>query len=196
MDISGEEELLSRPVIHSGVCGEHLVVLPGIYWGIESGQLQIRVERHIIRPHENGIHVHIHAADELERLDLGIVCSVRAFYDLPVLVPHRGSVLEYGHGVLGIVVQVSGPERVVVLVLQLHHASAELRPVLVHEVIQFVTAKDGLVLEDLYVAVRIDQGCVHVPDGGVAYKVCVIVKESGGAEDFADLLPLPLYNVH
>ena len=45
-------------------------------------------------------------------------------------------------------------------------------------------------------AVRIDQCGIHVPDGGVANKVCVVVEEPGGAEDFAHLLPFPFNYVN
>ena len=196
MHSSPEKELFPAPVILSVVGREHLVVLPGIDRRVERSPLLVSIVRQVLRLDKNGIHIHVHAADELEGLCLGVVGSVQALDDLAVLIAHGGSVLENGHGVFCIIVKVTRPQRVVLLVLQLHHASAELSPVFIYIVIQLVTAQDGLVLQDLHVSERVYYSVVNVPDCRIAYKISVVVEEPCRTVNFPDLLPFLLHYVH
>ena len=128
-------------------------------------------------------------------MGLGIVGSEQALYNLAVFVPHGAAILENGHGILGVVVQVAGSKDVFVLILQLHQRAAELGHIVVHHILEGFAGKLGLVLDDADVPHGIDDVGGHVPEGGVAQKIRVIVQEFGGAHHLAEVLPVFFYQL-
>ena len=186
-----EEEQLVLAVIPAVVGGEHVVVLPHVRPVAEVRGVEVAAVLQAGSLHEGGVHVHVHLVIEDEQAGLRVVRAVQALDDLPVLVPHGRAVLEDGDGVLGVVVQVTGAQGVLVLVLQLDEAAAELREVVVHHVLQGAGAQAGAVLDDLDVADGVDDVRRHVPQGRVAQEIGVVVQEAGRARHLAEAFPVP-----
>ncbi len=101
--------------------------------------------------------------------------------DLSVFVTHGPSATEHGDTILGVIVQIRGPERVAVLVAKLHQRPPELCEILVYIIIQTLAAKHGVVLDDLDIAESVDHVLVHIPQRGVAYQQGGVVLETGMA---------------
>ena len=190
VDILHEGEYLLCMLVPSRLCGEHVVIPPGVGIRAENGYLGACVVVKRIGLDEHRIGVHVDIAQEAELPDLGIVGTLVALDDLAILVPHRRTELEGGETVLCVVVQVMGPEGVLVLVLQLHQGTAELGKVVIDEIVQFVAAQYGPVLDDLDMAVAADYILVDVPDGRVAQELGRIVFEAGIAQRLAVADPI------
>ena len=177
--MAGEEEGLHRAPVPSSVGGKHISVFPEIYRLLEDGH---GLGGPIIQGfglYEDGVREHVHLVAEAEKAGLGIVGAVDAFYHLPVLVAHGSAILEVGHRIAGIVVQIAGAEGILVLVHKLHHAPAELHQGLVDEVLQVVAGEDGFILNHLHVALGDDLAFLDIPLGRIAYKIGPVMKEGG-----------------
>ena len=179
MDPPVEEEGLLQALVPAAVGGEHIVVLPEIYPLRETGPAGARFVVDAAAADEDGIREHIHVVAEFEQAALGIIGAVGALDDLPVLVFHRTAAGEEGQGIPGIVVEIVGAEGVVVLVLELHQRSAGLDEVVVDDVVHLVGGEYGPLLHDAHVAPGVDDAGIHVPEGGVADEVGVVVEEGG-----------------
>ena len=193
MDVPSEEEQFLVTVVPPVVGGEHVVVLPHVRPVAEVCGVDVATVLQARCLHEGGVHIHVHLVVEDEQAGLRVIRTVQAFDNLPVLVAHGRAVLEDGDGVLGVVVQVAGAEGVFVLVFQLYESAAELREVVVHHVLQRAGTQPGAVLDDLDMADGVDDVRRHVPQGGIAQEVGVVVQETGGTCDFAETLPV-LFN--
>ena len=185
MHLAGEEEQFFIALVPSGIGRKHVVLFPRI--GIEAEQ-RLALRRRILQlgrldEHRVGEHIDVMLEDEL--LYLGVVTAPEALYDLPVLVPHGTALLEDRDAVLGVVIKIGGPQGIVVLVLELNYAAAELGEVVVDEVVEIVACQFGLVLEDLDVTGGLDKAAVHIPQGRVTDEIGVVVQEFGGAENLA-----------
>ena len=188
VDVAVEEDQLLVAVIPAVVGGKHVVVLPGVGGIAEIGRVDVGVVFEAGGLDEEGVREHVHVVHELEGLGLGIIGTEAALDDLAVLVPHRGAVLEDGDAVLRIVVEVVGAEDVLILVLQLDNPAAELRKVLIDNIFQGRTAEFGPVLDDLDMPFGENDVGRHVPEGGIAEEVRVVVQETGGTYHLAVVL--------
>ena len=188
MHVAAEEVQFLLPVVPAVVGAEHFVLLPHIRSKAEVGGGKVTPVLQAGGFHEGGVHIHVHLVVEHKQAGLGIIGAVQALYHLPVLVPHGCTVLEHGHGVLGVVVQVAGAQGVLLLVFQLHQVTAELGHVLVHHVLQGFTGKLGLVLDDTHVPHGVYDVGAHVPQGGVAKQIGIVMEELGRAHHFAEFL--------
>ena len=179
MDLACEEEGLPRPVVPAAAGGEHIVVLPEVYVGVEGGALDVRtvVQRRSLDEH--GVREHVHIVGEGEQMRLRVVGAVEALDDLAVLVFHRRAVSEHGDAVLGVVVQIACAESVFVFIHELHHASAELSKVLVHVVIQRAAGQHCALLHQFHVAFGVDYIVCDSPECCVADQISVVVEKSG-----------------
>ena len=190
--VPSEEEQFLVPVVPAVVGGEHVVVLPHVGPIAEIGRIQVAAVFQAGGLHEGGVHVHVHLVVEHEQPGLGVVGTVQTLDDLPVLVPHGRAVLEDGDGVLGIIVQVPRAEGILVLVLELDDAAAELRQVVVHHVLERARSQPGPVLDDLDMPHGVDDVRRDVPQGRIAEEVGIVVQEAGRAHDLTETLPVLL----
>ena len=187
-----EEEQLLVPVVPAVIGGEHVVVLPHVGPVAEIGRIQVAAVFQAGGFHEGRVHVHVHLVVEHEQAGLGIIGTVQALDDLPVLVPHGRSVLENGDGILGVVVQIARAEGILVLVLELDESAAEFREVVIHDILQGFGGQPGPVLDDLHMAHGVDDVGRDVPQGRVAQEIGVVVQEPGWPHDFSETLSAPL----
>ena len=79
-----------------------------------------------------------------------------------------------------------------VFVFQLYQGAAELGHVVIHHILQRFAAELGAVLDDAHVADGVNYIGVDIPEGRVAEQVRVVVKETGRADDLAEILPVLL----
>ena len=189
MDIPPEEEELPAAVVPAVVGRQHIVVLPHVGGIAEIGGIQVGAVLQAGSLDERGIGIHVHRVVEDEEIGLGVVGTVIALDDLAVLVAHGTAVLEHGHGVLGIVVQVAGAQGVVVLVFQLHQGAPELGQVFIYHILKRFALETGAVLDNLHMPHGVDDVGGHVPEGGVAEQVGVVVEELRGPSHLAEILP-------
>ena len=192
VDVFAEHEQLPAAVVPAVVGAEHLVVLPHVGGVAEVGGGKVAAVFQAGGFHERGVHVHVHLVVEHEQVCLGVVGAVEALDYLSVLVTHGRAILENGYGVLGVVVQVAGAQRVVLLVFQLHQRAAELGHVLVHDILQGFAGEPCLVLDNAHVSHGIDDVGAHVPKGRVAEEVGLVVEKLGGAHHLAVVLAVLL----
>ena len=82
----------------------------------------------------------------------------------------------------------SGPQCVVVFVIQLDDLTAELRKVLVNQINHLLTREHCPVLNDTDIADGIDDSPVHVPQGCVTIEIGVVVKKLRVTRHFPDAL--------
>ena len=179
MDGFVEQEYLPVPVIPPGVGAQHVLILPCNRAEAESGEIGIGVIFKLLSLHENRVRVHVDSTGESEGADLGVVGAVLAFDDLSVLVLHRSTAPECRHTVLGVVVEVSGAESILLLVLKLDQGTAELGQILIDEIIELVAAQNGLVLDDADIAECLYEIGVDIPDCSIADQESGIVVEAG-----------------
>ena len=192
MDAPAEEEQFPSAVVPAVVRREHVVALPHVGPVAEIGRVEVRAVFQAGGLDEDGVGEHVHLVVEDEQAGLGVIGAELALDDLAVLVPHRRPVLENGDGILGVVVQVAGPQGVLVLVFQLDQRSAELGHVLVHDILEGLAGQLGPVLDDADVADGVADVRVDVPEGRVAEQVGVVVEEAGGAHHLAPAFAVPL----
>ena len=121
---------------------------------------------------------------------LAVIGAVGAFDHIAVAVFHRAAALKHGHTVFRIVDQTFRTEDVAVLVEEFHEGTFEDGAVFINPVGHLVAAEHRLVLDDLDVAVRLDEAGVHVPGGGIAKQIGVVVQEAGVAFDQAVVKPV------
>ena len=95
---------------------------------------------------EDRVGEHVDVVSKRKCLYLGVVGSGDALDDLAVLVLQGSAVLEDGNAVLGVIVEMAGPQHVVVLVRELDDRTAELSEILVYLVSQLVSGQDSLIL--------------------------------------------------
>ena len=192
MHLAAEEEQLAGAVVPAVVGAQHLLVLPHVRAVAKIGGGKVAAVFQAGSLDEGGVQVHVHLVVEHEEVGLGVIGSVEAFDNLAVLVPHGAAAGENGHGVLGVVVQVTGAEGVVVRVFQLHQVSAELGHVVVHHVLQGVGRQLGVLLDNLHMAGGVDNVGLDIPEGRVAEEIGVVVQEFGGAHHLAEALSVLL----
>ena len=185
MDIPVEEKLFPSAVIPSGIGREHRIVLPGIGTRSENGNVGPGI---IFNPRgldKDAVSKHIDIRHEGEQLDFGIICPRQAFDYLAVGGAHRAASPEHGHTVLGIVVQIPGPQHIAVLVLKLHKVAPELCEVILYEICELVAGQLGIVLENLHVAHCLDDIGVDIPERRVTEQVCIVVEKPGRSRHLA-----------
>ena len=125
------------------------------------------------------VHIDFHALFEGEESFLAVIGPSAALDDIAVLVLECAAVLEDGHAVLGVVYQFRGAQRVAVLVEEFHQRAAELRLAVIDPVEHLLALEHRVVLDDLHVAVGLDELGVHVPGSGVTQQIGVVVQEAG-----------------
>ena len=179
MNVIPEEEHLTPPVVPPSIGGKHILVLPCIRTVSELRKVPVRLVRESCRLHKDGVSEHVHIVYKSEELYLGLVAPCLALDYLPVLVFHGAAAPEHGDTVLGVVVQIPGPEDIVVLVPELHHITAEFGKVPVYMVYHLFTLQFSLFLDYLHIADSVYYLRVDIPECGVADKVCIIMQESG-----------------
>ena len=180
MYVVAEEEQFLVALVPPAAGGEHVAVFPEIDFRAEVGPGCFGVIVQQGGPDEDRIREHVDVAHEREQAEGVGIGSVVALDDLAVLADHGRAAPEDGDTVLGVVVEDAGAQDIVALVAQLHHAAAELRQVLVDQVVQRLAGQHGLALHQLDVAVAIDQLVIHAPEGGVADEIGAVVQECGG----------------
>ena len=178
MDAAAEEEQFPAPVIPAVVRRKHVIVLPHVGSVAEIGGGKVGPVFQAGCLDEGGIQIHVHLVVENEQVGLGIVGAVEAFDYLAVFVAHRCAVLEDGHRILCIVVQIAGTQGVVVLVLELHQITTEASHVVVHHILKRCARKPRAVLDYAHMADGVDNVGVHVPQGRVAEKVGVVMEKA------------------
>ena len=146
MDIIVEEEDLAWPVVPAGVRRQHVLVPPGIGHVAEGGDSAPGIVDESGRLDEDRVGEHVDVVSKRKCLYLGVVGSGDALDDLAVLVLQGSAVLEDGNAVLGVIVEMAGPQHIVVLVLELDDRTAELGEILVYIVSQLVSGQDCLIL--------------------------------------------------
>ena len=178
MHIIREEEDFISAVIPSSSRGKHVIVLPHIGCTGERGEIEFGLVLEVPRLYKHRIGKHVHIDIEGERLDLGVVGSCTAFNNLSVLVAHGSSIHEDSQRILSIIVQMSGPQRIVILVGKLHDRSPELRKILLDKICQLVTGKDSFILDDAHLAPGLYDFGLHIPQGRITYKIGIVMKET------------------
>ena len=194
MHVAAEEEELPAAVVPAVVGAEHFIVLPHVGGKAEVGGGKVAAVLQAGGFHKGGVQVHVHLVVEHEQVGFGVIGAVQALDDLSVFVPHGAAVLEDGHGVLCVVVQVARTEGIVVFVFQLHQGTPESGHVVVHYVLQGFAAQLRLVLDNAHMAHGVDDVGVDVPQGGIAQQVGVVVQEAGRPDDLAVALPVFVLN--
>ena len=178
MDLVSEEEHLSASVIPASVGRKHVLVLPHVCCRTECCEIEVRLINERPRLHEDGIGEHVHVIGECEGLYLGIICSVAAFDYLTVLVTHCTAFLEHGDRVFGIIVQMSGPQCIMILVSKLDNGTSEFGEVHIDEISKLVTGKDSLLLENANIAPCLDDLGLDIPQSRVAEQICAVMEKS------------------
>ncbi len=88
VDLAGKEEGFASAVIPSLFGRKHIVILPEIGRGAEYCPFRVGMVVQHRSLDEHGVCEHIYISGEGEQLRFGIVGSVDALYDLPILVLH------------------------------------------------------------------------------------------------------------
>ena len=200
-------------VIH-GVAPPFVVGIVEIYVGIEIDHARILLVPTIFTPHvdvilphlgplpeigfllvgvvvqsggfnKEAVGEHLHVVLETADAGLGVVGTAVALDNLALRGAHRPAEREFGRTVFGIVVEVSGAEGILVLVVDLNHLAAESGQVVVGVINHVVAGHHRLVLDKLDVAVGLDLVQADIPDGGVAKHVGAIVEKGRRAADLA-----------
>ena len=177
MDIAREKEQVVVAKVPSSLGREHIVVLMEIDGAHKQGLLKLGVVVQGCCPHENRVGVHIHIVAEGEEVQGIGVCAFFALDNLPVRAPHRGSRVEHGEAVLGVVVQKLGPQDIVLFVAQLHKSSPELGKVLVYQIVQFVAGELRVALDHPHIAEAVDDVFLLAPERSVADKIGAVVQK-------------------
>ena len=185
MDVIIEEEYLLSSVIPAAVGGKHVLVLPCICPLTECCKVVVRLIYQTVRLDEDRVCKHVHIVLECECAYLRVICSRAAFNDLAVLVPHGSSVHEDSHRVFCIIVQMSGPQGIMIFIGKLHDRTSELRKVQIYHVLKIITCQYCLFLKNAHVSPCIYDLALDIPKRGIADEVCVIVKEAGRAYDLS-----------
>ena len=175
MHIIGKEEKLPASVIPSSVGRKHIVILPCIGRKTECSQIEFGLINKFPRLDKYGIREHVHIILESELLDLRIICSVAALNDLSVLVTHGSAIHKHGHRVLGVIIQMPGPQRIMILVGKLNHRTSELSEILIDQICKIVTREYRLILKDAHLSPRINNLCLHIPQCGITYEICIVM---------------------
>ena len=190
MHIVPEKEYLPASVIPACIRRKHIVLLPGIRPLPECGKAEVGFIFQGSRLDKYGICEHIHIFTERESLDLGIIRPFQALYDLAILVPHRASVVKHRDTVLCVIIQMPGPQRIVITVLQLHHISPEFSEIEIDLIDQPVARKHRPILDDAHIADSIYNLRVDVPHCGIAQKICIVMEKPGLADHLPYILPV------
>ena len=168
MHVPTEEEEAVPAVVPAGSGGQHILIFPDIGLIAKGREIALGLIDQGSRLDENRVGEHIDIVLKSEHLDFGVVGAVLAFNQLSVLVAHRAAVGKDGDAVLGVVVQVTGTQHIVVFVLQLHQRTPELSQILVHPIHQFVAGQLSAFLQDFHMADSVDIAFVHIPIGCIA----------------------------
>ena len=179
--VVGELHHPGRAVVPARIGPQEALVAPDIGVPPEMGPFLVVEIPQILRLDLERVHVELHASLESKEPLLRIVRAVAALDHVAVLVLERAPELEPGHAVLGVVGQALGAQRVAVLVEEFHQRTAEQGPVLIDPVEHLLALEHRLVLDELHVAIGLDEAAVHVPGRGVAQQVGVVVEETGMA---------------
>ena len=86
--------------------------------------------------------------------------------------------LEDSEGVLCVIVQISGPERIMILVLQLNQCTSELCEVIIYDISKLLAGEYCLFLKDADISPCFDNPGLYIPEGCVTKEISVIVKKS------------------
>ena len=185
MDVILEKEYLLSSVIPAAVGGKHVLVLPCICPLTECCKVVVRLIYQTICLDEDRVCKHVHIVLECECAYLRVICSRAAFNDLAVLVPHGSSVHEDSHRVFCIIVQMSGPQGIMIFIGKLDHRASELRKILIYKILKIITCQNGLFLQNAHMSPRIDYLALDIPKSCIADEVCVVVEEAGRAYDLS-----------
>ena len=178
VDITFEEEHLGPALVPASVGGEHVVLLvPEIDIGSEPGFLRCGIIFESRGLDEHGIGEHVDVPLEEELLVGVVVPSVVTLDYLSVLAPHRRPAREHGDAVLGVVVEDFRPQYVLLLVAQLHDGAAELREVVVYQIVELLAREFGFALDQPHVPDAMYDAAVHIPHRAVADKIGSVMQE-------------------
>ena len=191
-----EQEQIFGAVVPSVIGRKHVFLFPGIRTYAKVGHSALCIVFEGRRFYEDRVREHVHIVSKCEQFDLGLIDTGAAFYYLPILIFHCTAVHEGGHTIPGIVVQMPGPEGVAILVFQLDKRASELGKVVIHQINELVAGQFCLFLDDAYIVDTLNYGSVHVPEGGVADEVGIIMKEAGRADNLSVALSVPVDLLH
>ena len=82
-----------------------------------------------------------------------------------------------------------------VLIGELYHSSSELNQVLIDQVLEVLTCQHCLFLEDAYVAPRVDDLCLDIPQGCVTDEVGIVVEETCRTDYFSVTCSLDVHHL-
>ena len=185
MNIVPEKEHLIIPVIPSAVCRQHILILPGVGIEAEGRKILRRVICQGVSLDKYRVCEHVHLILECELLQFGIICSIHTLDYLSILVTHRTTLAEHCHRVLGVIVKMTGTERIVILVSQLDYRTSELSQVGIYQISELVTLENGLLLKDAHMSPRLDHTGVDIPKSRITKKVCIIMKETRRSDNLS-----------
>ena len=188
--VVGELDQLLGPVVPARIGPQEAVVLPGESIPAEIGLFLLREIPQGLRLELDRVEIDFDPVFKSEEALLAVIGAVGAFDHIAVAVFHRAAALKHGHTVFRIVDQAFRAEDVAVLVEEFHEGAFEDGAVFIDPVGHLVAAEHRLVLDDLDVAVRLDEAGVHVPGGGIAKQIGVVVQEAGVAFDQAVVKPV------
>ncbi len=179
-----EKEHFPRAVIPAVAGRQHILVLPYIGGTSESSQINVRFvfERNGLDENRIGEHVHIISKDK--RIYLRVIRAAHALYNLSVLVPHCASALKNSHGIRCVIVKMASPQRIVVLVRQFHHRTAELRKIVIYQISELVACQHRLILENADISPGINDFRIHIPQGSVTKKESAVMKKACRTDNF------------
>ena len=189
MDVFCESEQLRRPIVGSRIGSQHIIPSPGIGSGSEHSHRSLSVVVKGIRLDEHRIGVHVDIFVKPEKLDLGVVTTHVTLDYLAILVPERATIPENGHTIFCVVVQVGGPEGILLLILKLDQRSAELSQAAADVIIEFVTRQGSVILKNAHMTDGLDNLPVNIPVGSVAEQFRGVMLETHIPDRPAETMP-------
>jgi len=183
MDIIREKEKFLPFIIPSSGGRKHVHILPHVCRGGKGSKILFRLIYQSICLDEYRVGKHIHIVSKCEFLHFGLIHTATALYDLTVLIPHGTSMHKHSYRVLRIIIQMPGPQRVMILVSQLYGRAPELRQIHIDKICKLVTGKNRLILKYADIAPCVNDLRLHIPICSIAQKVGVIMKKTGRTDN-------------
>ena len=136
---------------------------------------------------EEAVGEHLHVVLEAADSGFAIVGAAVALYDFAFGGAHSSAKGEFCGTVFCIIVQITGAEGILVLVVNLHQVAAEAGQIVIGIIDHVVALEHGFFLHQLHVLVGLHLVETNVPDGRIAEHISAVVQESGGTLDLAVL---------